>query len=152
MEPGEAAHRISACERRKCLENDSGAMHAAPSAILRSRVHSPPRSFLDTPTVWQESDTTTEEDITMFRFLQRFGRDYRQEGAAPGHRADDPCGDATMRLNCEALEGRQMLSGYYIVNVASGKVLDDPAARPATDRHRQWQPNGGPTSSGTSSR
>ncbi len=25
MEPGEAAHRYSACERRQCLENDSGA-------------------------------------------------------------------------------------------------------------------------------
>jgi hypothetical protein len=29
-------------------------------------------------------------------------------------------------LNCEALESRQLLSSYYIVNSASGKVLDDP--------------------------
>ena len=30
------------------------------------------------------------------------------------------------QLNCEALESRQLLSGYYIVNAYSGKVLDDP--------------------------
>jgi hypothetical protein len=30
------------------------------------------------------------------------------------------------QLNCEALEGRQLLSGFYLVNAASGKVLDDP--------------------------
>ena len=30
------------------------------------------------------------------------------------------------QLNCDALESRQLLSGCYIVNAASGKVLDDP--------------------------
>jgi hypothetical protein len=29
-------------------------------------------------------------------------------------------------LNCEALEGRQFLSGYYLVNELSDQVLDDP--------------------------
>jgi hypothetical protein len=29
--------------------------------------------------------------------------------------------------NCEGLEGRQLLSTYYVVNASSGKVLDDPA-------------------------
>jgi hypothetical protein len=31
-------------------------------------------------TVWQERDTTTEKDITMFRFMQRFGRDSQARG------------------------------------------------------------------------
>ena len=54
------------------------------------------------------------------------------------------CGDATIRLNCEALEGRQMLSGYYIVNAASGKVLDDPDFSTSNGAViDQWQLNGG---------
>jgi alpha-galactosidase len=77
-------------------------------------------------TVWQDSDTPTEEDITMFQFMQRLGRDshsrWRGNGAMTRvRRRNHP-------LNCEALEGRQLLSvtQYYIVNAASGKVLDDP--------------------------
>ena len=62
----------------------------------------------------------------MFRFMQRFGRDSHSRW----------CGNAAMTrvrrrnhpLNCEALEGRQLLAGYYIVNVASGKALDDKLA------------------------
>ena len=30
------------------------------------------------------------------------------------------------QLNCEGLESRRLMSGYYIVNASSGKVLDDP--------------------------
>ena len=56
----------------------------------------------------------------MFRFAQRFGRHSQARltrlAAWPNH-----------RLNCEALESRQLLSGYYIVNASSGKVLDDPS-------------------------
>ena len=33
------------------------------------------------------------------------------------------------RPNCEGLEGRRLLSTYYVVNVSSGKVLDDPGSR-----------------------
>ena len=62
----------------------------------------------------------------MFRFMQRIGRDsnsrWRGAGAMTrGRRRNHP-------LSCEALEGRQLLSAqqYYIVNAASGKVLDDP--------------------------
>ena len=59
----------------------------------------------------------------MFRFLQRFGRDSQARGRGTG-----PMPRARRRnhqLNCEALEGRQLLSGFYIVNAASGKVLDN---------------------------
>jgi Ricin-type beta-trefoil lectin domain-like len=76
-------------------------------------------------TLYQESDTTREEDITMFRFMQRFGRDSQARGRGTG-----PLTRARRRnhqLNCEALEGRQMLSGFYLANAYSGKVLDDPA-------------------------
>jgi hypothetical protein len=60
----------------------------------------------------------------MFRFMKRFGSDShgRRRGTGPltrGRRRNYP-------LNCEALDSRQLLSGYYIVNAASGKVLDDP--------------------------
>jgi Ricin-type beta-trefoil lectin domain-like len=61
----------------------------------------------------------------MFRFLQRFGRDSQARGRGTG-----PLAHARRRnhqLNCEALEGRQMLSGFYLANAYSGKVLDDPA-------------------------
>jgi hypothetical protein len=48
------------------------------------------------------------------------------------------------RLNCEALESRQLLSGYYIVNAASGKVLDDPGFSTSNGTPiDQWQLNGG---------
>ena len=59
----------------------------------------------------------------MFRFMQRFGSDSqaRRRGSGPMTRVRR----RNHRLNCEALEGRQMLSGFYLVNAASGKVLDD---------------------------
>ncbi len=78
----------------------------------------------------------------MFRFMQRFGRDLqaRRRGTGPMtrvRRRNHP-------LNCEALEGRQMLSGYYIVNEASGKVLDDPGGSTSNGAViDQWQLNGG---------
>ena len=93
-------------------------------------------------TVWQESDTTTEEDITMFRFMQRFGRDSqaRWRGTGPMTRVRR----RNHRLNCEALESRQLLSGYYIVNASSGKVLDDPGGSTSNGTLiDQWQLNGG---------
>jgi hypothetical protein len=61
----------------------------------------------------------------MFRFMQRFGRDSQARGRGTG-----PINRVRRRnhqLNCEALEGRQMLSGNYLINAASGKVLDEPA-------------------------
>ena len=59
----------------------------------------------------------------MFRFMQRFGRDRqaRRRGAWHSNRVSR----RNHRLNCEALESRQMLSAYYIVNWDSGKVLDN---------------------------
>jgi hypothetical protein len=77
----------------------------------------------------------------MFRFLQRFGRDSRARGRGTGPMTRVRRRDH--RPDCEALEGRQLLSGYYIVNEASGKVLDDPGASlnnfAVID---QWQLNG----------
>jgi Ricin-type beta-trefoil lectin domain-like len=84
----------------------------------------------------------TEEDITMFRFLQRFVRDSRARRRGTGpltcvRRRNYP-------LNCEALDSRQLLSGYYIVNAASGKVLDDPNFSLTNGAViKQWQLNGG---------
>ena len=78
----------------------------------------------------------------MFRFMQRFGRDSqaRWRGTGPMTRVRR----RNHRLNCEALESRQLLSGYYIVNEASGKVLDDPGASSSNGAHiDQWQLNGG---------
>ena len=78
----------------------------------------------------------------MFRFMQRFGRhsQARRRGTGPmtrGRRRNHP-------LNCEALEGRQLLSGYYIVNQASGKVLDDPGSSTTEGMTiDQYQLNGG---------
>ena len=47
------------------------------------------------------------------------------------------------QLNCEALESRQLLTGYYIVN-ADGDALDDPGASPYNFAViDQWQLNGG---------
>ena len=80
----------------------------------------------------------------MFRFMQRFGRDsqarWRRTGSMTRVRRRNH------RLNCEALEGRQLLSAtpYYIVNEASGKVLDDPGGSTSNGAHiDQWQLNGG---------
>ena len=48
------------------------------------------------------------------------------------------------QLNCEALESRQPLSGFYIVNAASGKVLDDPNFSTSNRAPiQQFQLNGG---------
>ena len=60
----------------------------------------------------------------MFRFMQRFGRDRqaRGRGTGPFYRVRR----GNHRLNCEALESRQLRWGNYIVNGSSGKVLDDP--------------------------
>src|SRR5690242_13524294 len=44
----------------------------------------------------------------------------------------------------EALESRQLLTSYYLMNVASGKVLDDPGFSTADGAHiQQFQLNGG---------
>jgi hypothetical protein len=93
-------------------------------------------------TVWQESETTTEEDMTMFRFMQRFSRDsqtrWRRTGPTTHARRHNH------QPNCEALEGRQLLSGYYVINTFSGKVLDDPGFSTRNGvQMDQWQLNGG---------
>ena len=78
----------------------------------------------------------------MFRFMQRFGRDSqaRRRGTGPMTRLRR----RNHQLNCETLEGRQMLSGYYIVNASSGKVLDDPGGSTSYGQViDQWQLNGG---------
>ena len=78
----------------------------------------------------------------MFRFMQRFGRDSqaRWRGTGPLTRVRR----RNHQLNCEALESRQLLSGYYIVNAASGKVLDDPNFSTTNGAAiDQWQLNGG---------
>ncbi len=80
----------------------------------------------------------------MFRFMKRFGSDShaRWRGTGPVtrvRRRNHP-------LNCEALEGRQLLSAtqYYIVNAASGKVLDDPGGSTSNRTAIiQYQLNGG---------
>ena len=67
----------------------------------------------------------------MFRFAQRRGPMTR-----PRRR--------NHQLNCEVLESRQLLSGFYIVNVASGKVLDDPNFSKSNGAViQQYQLNGG---------
>jgi len=48
------------------------------------------------------------------------------------------------RLNCEALESRQMLSGFYILNRESGLALDDTNFSTSNGNiMQQWQPTGG---------
>ena len=59
----------------------------------------------------------------MFRFMQRFGRDSHARWRGAGHSNRVP--RRNHPLNCEALEGRQLLSAYYIVNWDSGKALDN---------------------------
>ena len=76
----------------------------------------------------------------MFRFTQRFGRDLQARGRGTG-----PMTRVRRRnrqLDCEALEGRQLLSGYYIVNEASGKVLDDPGGSSGNTGIIQYQLDG----------
>jgi Ricin-type beta-trefoil lectin domain-like len=78
----------------------------------------------------------------MFRFMKKFGRDSQAKGRGTG-----PLARVRRRnhqLNCEALESRQMLSGYYIINAASGKVLDDPGGSTSNGTFiDQSQLNGG---------
>ena len=77
----------------------------------------------------------------MFRFMQRFGRDRQTRGRGTG-----PMTRVRRRnrqLNCEALESRQLLSGYYIVNQASGKVLDNSLSTVDGTVIDQWQLYGG---------
>ncbi len=78
----------------------------------------------------------------MFRFMQRFGRDSLVGGRGTGPMAR--VRRRNHRLNCEALESRQLLSGYYLVNEASGNVLDDPGGSTSNGAViDQWQLNGG---------
>ena len=62
----------------------------------------------------------------MFRFMQRFGHDRQARGR--GTRPLTCTRRRNHRLDCEALESRQLLAGFYIVNAYSGKVLDDPGS------------------------
>ena len=78
----------------------------------------------------------------MFRFMQRFGRDSqaRRRRTGPMTRVRR----RNQRLNCEALEGRQLLTAYYIINEASGKVLGDPGFSTSNGTSMiQWQLTGG---------
>jgi hypothetical protein len=78
----------------------------------------------------------------MFRFRQRFGRDPRARGRGTGPLAR--VRRRNHRLDCQALESRQMLSGFYIVNASSGKVLDDPDFSTGNGTIvQQYQLNGG---------
>ncbi len=94
------------------------------------------------------------KDITMFRSMQRPGRDSqaRWRGIGePGNRlaTPEPSRPTTrvrrnQRLNCEALEGRQMLSGFYIINMKSGLALDDTNFSTSNGNLiQQWQATGG---------
>ena len=77
----------------------------------------------------------------MFRFLQRFGSDSqaRWRGTGPLNRVRR----RKHQLKCEDLESGQLLSGYYLVNAASGKVLDDPNFSKSNGAViQQYQPNG----------
>jgi hypothetical protein len=74
---------------------------------------------------------STPKEITMFRFTPK------SNAVARARRRNQ-------RLNCEALESRQLLTNYYIVNSASGKVLDDPNFSTGNGTQMdQWQLNGG---------
>ena len=59
-------------------------------------------------------------------------------------RADDPSAAAQPSTDLRGPGGRQLLSGYYIVNASSGKGLDDPDFSTSNGAViDQWQPNGG---------
>jgi hypothetical protein len=60
----------------------------------------------------------------MFAFMQRFGRDTQARGRGTGPTTHVRRRDH--QPNCEALEGRELLSAYYVINAYSGKVLDNP--------------------------
>ncbi len=78
----------------------------------------------------------------MFRFMLRFGRNSqaRSRGTGPFYRVRR----RNHQLKCEDLESRQLLSGYYIMNAASGDALDDPGGSTSYGTTiDQWQLNGG---------
>ena len=78
----------------------------------------------------------------MYQIMQRFGRDRqaRGRGTGPLNRGRR----RNHRLDCEALESRQLLAAYYIINEYSSKALDDPGASPSNFAViDQWQLNGG---------
>ena len=77
----------------------------------------------------------------MFRFMQRFGRDSHARWRGAGHSNRVP--RRNHQLNCEAVESRQLLSAYYIVNWASGKVLDNSLSTIGGTFIDQWQMYGG---------
>jgi hypothetical protein len=91
----------------------------------------------------------------MFRSIQRPGRDSQASWLGigePGRRPATPerrrpttrARRRNQRLNCEALEGRQMLSGFYILNMEGGKALDDTNFSTSNGTvMQQWQPTGG---------
>ena len=91
----------------------------------------------------------------MFRSMRKPGRDSQARWlgigepgsrlAAPGRRRPTTrARRRNQRLNCEALEGRQMLSGFYIVNMESGLALDDTNSSTSNGNLiQQWQPTGG---------
>ena len=65
--------------------------------------------------LWQESDNTTQKDITMFRFAQRFGRDSQ----AKHTRARRP---RSFKASLEAVEDRTLMSSITSVTWNSGGV------------------------------
>jgi hypothetical protein len=133
MKAGTASRTTAAPPQSRAIGNPEYGPASDLAAPFKSWIHH---------TVCQESDNKTEEDITMFRFLQRFGHDSqaRRRGTGPMTRVRR----RNHQLNCEALESRQLLSGYYIVNAASGKVLDDPGGSTSNGAViEQWQLNCG---------
>ena len=91
----------------------------------------------------------------MFRSMQKPGRDsqarWRGIGEFGSRLATPERSRPTIRarrrhqrLNCEALESRQMLSGFYILNMESGLALDDTNFSTSNGNiMQQWQPTGG---------
>jgi hypothetical protein len=49
------------------------------------------------------------------------------------------------RLDCEALESKQLLAGFYIVNAASGQVLNNEFSNSIGAAIQQFQLYGGTT-------
>ena len=101
-------------------------------------------------------DDTTQQERTSPCFGQCRGSAVirRRDGSASGSPAAAwpprngagrrPVLRRNQRLNCEALEGRQMLSGFYIVNMESGLALDDTNFSTSNGNLiQQWQPTGG---------
>ncbi len=81
-----------------------------------------PASDLATPlksntrhALWQESDNTTQKDITMFRFAQRFGRHSQERHA----RARRP---RSFNASLEVVENRTLMSTLSAISWNSGGV------------------------------